>query len=301
MNPRCLFFIGKGGVGKSTSSALTAVHKASQGSRTLLVSMDPAHNQRDIFEQNFSEKPMRVADRLQVKEIDTDYWIKKYLKETQHNIQATYRYQSAFNIQSYFNVLQFSPGVEEYALLLAFENVIHTCNDQDVIIFDMAPTALTLRFFSLPFITLIWLDELLKLRTQIYEKKEIISKIKIGRKEIEQDKIKSKLNNLINNYEHLRDHFLSKATQINLVMNNDLLSLSEAIRIREKLKAIGMPIERVVVNKLTKPDEDIHRIDTEFREQSIVRLPLAKHWLAGYPRLKEYIEGNPDAFQEYLQ
>ena len=55
----------------------------------------------------------------------------------------------------------------------------------------MAPTALTLRFFSLPFITLIWLEELLTLRSQIYKKKEIISKIKIAGREIEQDRVKS--------------------------------------------------------------------------------------------------------------
>jgi len=68
--PQIYFFIGKGGVGKSTSSALTAVHLAAAGRRTLLVSMDPAHNQRDIFDTPFSEKPRPVADGLSVKEID---------------------------------------------------------------------------------------------------------------------------------------------------------------------------------------------------------------------------------------
>ena len=154
--------------------------------------MDPAHNQRDIFQKDFGEKPQRVANHLVVKEVDVDYWIEKYLKETEKAIKRTYSYESAFNLQNYFNVLQFSPGLEEYALLLAFENIIHTFDDKDIIIFDMAPTALTLRFFSLPFITLIWLEELLKLREKIYAKKEIIYEIKIGRKTIQQDKIKAK-------------------------------------------------------------------------------------------------------------
>ena len=183
--PQLYFFIGKGGVGKSTTSALTAVHLAAAGRRTLLVSMDPAHNQRDIFEQNFSEKPKSVSEMLWVKEVDTDFWIEKYLKETTKQIKDTYKYESAFNLQNYFNVLQFSPGLEEYALLLAFGDTIHKYGDQDFIVFDMAPTALTLRFFSLPFITLIWLEELLKLRSAIYKKKEIISKIKIAGREIE--------------------------------------------------------------------------------------------------------------------
>jgi hypothetical protein len=64
-------------------------------------------------------------------------------------------------------------------------------------------------------------------------KKEIISKIKLGRREIEQDKVKAKLEILIHSYEHLRDHFISDETKINLVMNNDRLSFSEAFRIKK--------------------------------------------------------------------
>jgi arsenite-transporting ATPase len=204
MKPQLLFFIGKGGVGKSTTSALTSIYLASKPYKTLLVSMDPAHNQCDIFERDFSEKPKKVSETLMIREVDTDFWIEKYLKETTAQIKETYKYESAFNLQNYFNVLQFSPGLEEYALLLAFEDTLHKYGDQDFIVFDMAPTALTLRFFSLPFITLIWLEELLTLRSQIYKKKEIISKIKIAGREIEQDKVKAKLKSLIGNYEHLQ-------------------------------------------------------------------------------------------------
>ena len=106
---------------------------------------------------------------------------------------------------------------------------------RDTIVFDMPPTALTMRFFSLPFITLIWLEELLKLRSQIYAKKEIISKIQFGKREIEQDKVKARLASLIDDHIHLQQHFIANGTAINLVLNNDPLSLAEAIRIRKKL------------------------------------------------------------------
>jgi arsenite-transporting ATPase len=295
MEPQLLFFIGKGGVGKSTSSALTAVYLASQPYKTLLVSMDPAHNQCDIFEQDFSEKPKKVSETLMVKEVDTDFWIEKYLKETTDQIKDTYKYESAFNLQNYFNVLQFSPGLEEYALLLAFEDTLHKYGDRDFIVFDMAPTALTLRFFSLPFITLIWLEELLKLRSEIYRKKEIISKIKIAGKEIEQDKVKAKLQSLIGNYEHLREHFMADTTRVNLVMNNDKLSFSEAFRIREKLSDISIIINRIVINKLGE-DENTAEIENEFKDQKIAKLRLAPEGLTGYEVLKDYIAANAEAF-----
>jgi arsenite-transporting ATPase len=295
MNPEIQFFIGKGGVGKSTTSAVTAIQFARNARDTLLVSMDPAHNQCDIFQENFSEKPKRVADYLEVKEVEVDFWIEKYLKKTEKTIKQTYTYESAFNLQNYFNVLQFSPGLEEYALLLAFEDILHTYGDKDVIMFDMAPTALTLRFFCLPSITLIWLEELLKLRNKIYAQKEIISKIKMFGKEIEQDKIKDKLNLLIQEYEHLRDHFTAAKTRINLVMNDDDLSFSEAFRIKQKLKDIGIDIAGVFINKMQ--DMKIPRkVKDEFNTQKIALFPLSAKNLLGYEVLNEYINSNPKTF-----
>jgi arsenite-transporting ATPase len=162
----------------------------------------------------------------------------------------------------------------------------------------MPPTALTLRFFSLPFITLIWLQELLKLRRLIYDKKEIISKIKVGRKEIEQDKVKARLEKLIDNYEHLRRHFLSDAARINLVMNNDRLSFSETYRIRHKLGQIGIAIDRVVVNKLT-PGEPIDDIENAFKAQPLMRLPAATATLAGHEVLKQFVQANRNHFAHF--
>ncbi|BBO70834.1 anion transporter [Desulfosarcina alkanivorans] len=295
--PQLYFFIGKGGVGKSTTSALTAVHLAAAGRRTLLVSMDPAHNQRDIFDTPFSEKPRPVAEGLSVKEIDTDYWIKRYLKQTRDQIQRTYTYQSAFNLQDHFKILQFSPGLEEYALLLAFENVVHGSNGHDAIVFDMAPTALSLRFFSLPTITLVWLDELMKLRKSICEKKEIISKIKFGKKEFETDRVKGRLKELIRTHTHLKAHFMSPDTRIHLVVNGDRLSRSEALRIHKHLAAIPIEIARIVVNKVA-PEETGDDIARAFPEQSFSRLPLIPGGILGLPALQEVVASHPEAFSE---
>jgi len=261
--------------------------------------MDPAHNQRDIFQRDFSEKPRKINDFLSVKEVNIDGWIKKYLKETQKTIQQTYSYESAFNLQNYFRVLQYSPGLEEYALLLAFEDIVTKDTENDVIIFDMAPTALTLRFFSLPFITLIWLRELLNLRDKIFSKKEIISKIKFVGKEIEQDKIKSKLSILISNAEHLRNQFQSSATNINLVMNDDTLSFSEALRIKSKLKDIGISIAKVIVNK-SQGATISEKVATQFVRQKKALFPFCERQLLGYEALQSYLNQNREmAFSEY--
>jgi arsenite-transporting ATPase len=296
MAPQLHFFVGKGGVGKSTSSALTALFLAAAGRDTLLVSMDPAHNQRDLFETEFTEKPRPVREHLAVKEIDTAHWIALYLKQTRQHLQKSYLYQSAFNLQDHFKVLQFSPGLEEYAMLLAFENVLAQAVGKDVIIFDMAPTALTLRFFSLPAITLTWLGELLKLRNTICQKKEIISKIRFGACELESDRVKDKLQTLIAGHSRLKDLLLAASAHIHLVLNSDRLSLAEALRIRTGMAAIGKPIYRVVVNKCDDARVP-EAIAQAFAAEAKVLQPRHKGGgIQGLAALEAFVARHPRAF-----
>src|SRR5690606_28834570 len=112
-----------------------------------------------------------------------------------------------------------------------------------------------------------------------------------------QDKVKRKLGSLIHNYEHLAQHFLSSGTRINLVMNRDRLSLSEALRIREKLGAIGIGIDKVIVNKVSR-DDSTADIEREFGTQKISSLPLAPGSLVGYSTLKAYTAANAEGFQD---
>jgi arsenite-transporting ATPase len=295
--PQLHFFVGKGGVGKSTSSALTALFMAAAGKNTLLVSMDPAHNQRDLFETEFAERPRTVRHGLAVKEIDTAYWIRTYLKQTREHLSKSYLYQSAFNLQDHFKVLQFSPGLEEYALLLAFENVLAGAKDKDEIIFDMAPTALTLRFFSLPAITLTWLGELLKLRNEICHKKEIISKIRIGTCELESDRVRSKLQTLIAGHTRLRDLLLAESARVHLVLNADRLSLAEALRIRTRMAEIGKPIHRVVINKC--PGSRVPEAIAESfpSEEKAIQPRHEDGGLQGLATLEAFVDRHREAFE----
>src|SRR4030042_5080071 len=141
--PKIHFFLGKGGVGKSTLAVLSAVYLSDIcRKKVLLVSLDPAHNLSDIFEIKFRDRVTAVNERLFIKEIDEKKRIKVYLKEMESHLARTYSYQSAFNLQGYFKIIRHSPGIEEYSLLAAFKTIIADYMKMDYILFDMPPTAL---------------------------------------------------------------------------------------------------------------------------------------------------------------
>jgi len=115
---------------------------AQKGFKVLIVSLDPAHNQCDIFEKSFSDRPAQIAPNLSAIEIDQDYWIRRYLKDVQNQIKRTYSYLMAFNLEKYFEVIKYSPGLEEYALILAFKEIQQKFSHLDYLVFDMPPTTL---------------------------------------------------------------------------------------------------------------------------------------------------------------
>ena len=248
-NQKIQFYIGKGGVGKSTVSALQALSTAKKGAQTLLISLDPAHNQQDIFETELSDKPVKVAENLLIAEPNIEHWIKKYLKESEEKLQANYSYQQAFSLKNYFKLFRYSPAVEEYAMLMAMEHYVTNFPDK-LIIVDMPPTALSLRFFALPGISIKWLEQLLELRIAINKKKEIISQLKIGTKELETDKVISQLKKIMSTYQKFQALFSAELTEINLVANPEKLSLNEAKRIYHKINDIGLNISCLVLNKV---------------------------------------------------
>ncbi|MBG0789736.1 MAG: ArsA family ATPase [Desulfovibrionaceae bacterium] len=284
------FHVGKGGVGKSTTSSLSALRMARQGFDVLLVSLDPAHNQVDIFDAEFTGKPVRMADNLRVAQADVEKWIKEYIKGVERQMRANYTYQTAFNLEKHLNVVKHSPGIEEYGLLLAFQHYRKAFSGADVILFDMPPTALALKFFNLPALSLVWLEHLQKLRREIMDKKEIITKIQLGKREIQTDKVMGRLEQQLAFFTELRSIFQSRdRCSVNLVVNPDRLSFAEAERIDKTLGEMGMRLSRVIMNKMTETctwDE----CSTLMQHYEVCRLPLSPTPLIGVQALETYLD-----------
>jgi arsenite-transporting ATPase len=165
---KILFFTGKGGVGKSTLSAATAWQLSQMGYRVLAVSFDPAHNLGDIFGVKLTHKKKKFTKNLYLQEIDLDTAASEYVKTNVSLLTEVYGYLQSFNMDKYFKVLRFSPGIEEYAALTALEKILRNeVSKYDYLVIDTPPTGLTLRMLALPRITLTWVDQLIRLRKEI--------------------------------------------------------------------------------------------------------------------------------------
>ena len=254
---KILFFTGKGGVGKSTMSAASG-WQLSRKHRVLIISLDPAHNLGDVFGVSLNHKNHRFTDSLYLKEINLQKLSREYLQRETRVMTDTYRYLQTINLDNYFSVLKYSPGIEEYALLTSIEETVRSERDFDYIVFDTPPTGLTLRFLALPWITMTWIDRLMQIRRDILEKRHTIYRIRgiLDDKETilnydeNDDDILKRLKTLKRNYQSLSSVIQGKDCGIVLVYNPDTLSLKESKRLIDGLYELKLPLRLLINNKI---------------------------------------------------
>ena len=201
------------------------------------------------------DKPGKVEANLDALEIDLNAWVKRYLDESREELARTYSYNLTLNLNSFFDIMKYSPGTEEYAMLWAIEHI--RCNlagDYDIVVYDTPPTALSLRFLAMPAISNLWIAELTKLREKILSKRSTITRINpssvVASSCVDKadDKIYGKLGSIKRRLTDLSSLF-GKESYMAVVLNPDVLSVSEAIRIKEELDRIGIPLSGLCLNK----------------------------------------------------
>ncbi|AFL95998.1 arsenical pump-driving ATPase [Thermococcus cleftensis] len=280
---RVVFFIGKGGVGKTTSSAAAATALAERGYRTLVVSLDPAHNLGDVLMVKLKDKPKKIAENLYAAELDMEKLIKTYLKHLEESMKHTYRYLTVINLEKYFEVLSYSPGIEEYATLEAVREILVKGDEWDVIIFDTPPTGLTLRVLALPRISLIWADKLIEIRKAILERRAAIAnihgeqefvvgdeRVKLPTKE-EEDAVMRELKKYREEVAFVEGVITNpRKTSVVAVMNPEMLPLYETERARESLRKFHVPFNMIVMNKVLELKGEIPELRAKLETQEMV-------------------------------
>ena len=144
---RLILYVGKGGVGKTTLAAATALRAATLGHRTLVVSTDLAHSLGDVLDLELGAAPREVAERLHAQEINVLEEVRRSWGKVQAHIAEFLRQEGMPEIQA--DELAVLPGMEEVAALIQIERTGRT-GAYDCMVVDAAPTGETIRLLSLP-------------------------------------------------------------------------------------------------------------------------------------------------------
>ncbi len=157
---RVIVHTGKGGVGKTSISAATALRCAEMGLKTIVISTDTAHSLGDALDKEVGPEPTQIAENLWAQELDTRYSMQKYWGRIQEYLGAFFNREGIANVNA--AEVTIIPGLEEGAQLLWISEYFQG-DEYDVLIVDAAPTAETIRLLSLPDVTRWWVERLMKI------------------------------------------------------------------------------------------------------------------------------------------
>jgi arsenite-transporting ATPase len=190
---RYIMFGGKGGLGKTTFSAATAYWLASQGNKVLVFSVDPQASLSDIFEKDiFGKGPVKIAENLWAQEIDADSHIKEYQNEIRQKILDMYGFDKVPDeIEQYIQAASAEPAMEESAIFDAVVDIVVGGN-YDYYIYDLVPLGHALYYLSMAKVYDEWINKITKLREEMREYEEMVSRLK-REKETEEDQILKEL------------------------------------------------------------------------------------------------------------
>lgn len=287
MNKKQIIFIGgKGGVGKSTTSAATAIHLSEQGLNTLLVSTDPAHNTSDIFHIPQSSDILEISKNLSMIEVDFELEGLKYIQSVKENLRPLVKATMLAEVYRQIDLAGSSPGASEAALFDKLTSIILEEFDRyDVLVFDTAPTGHTLRLLTLPELMGVWVDGLLEKRKKIQENYSQL----LYDGEINEDPIYEILQKRKQKFMKVRNILANKdITKYWMVLNAERLSILETYKAVQTLKDHGMHVSRLIVNKIIPDQADgkflekrkqsekayLHEIDEKFGDLNIIHMPL---------------------------
>ncbi len=284
-------FAGKGGVGKTTCAATTALHYASLGAKTLAISTDATPSLAHIFEVVDKKKPARVQEMLYINELGLDevaeMWDRKFGREV-------YSVFSSFVSIDYDNFVEFMtsmlPGLAD-EFMIDYIRELRQSNQYQTIIWDTAPLGQTLALLGTPAM----LVEHLRLAPRVY------SRLKLGQSSRES------VLEILKRWRELSAEsldFLRSEVNFTMVTIPEALAFEQLGGIFSELNGSGFRVRRLIINNVVKsPDSEflavksgqqkkyLNLIYDRFSDLEIIEVPMRPYEIKGLERLRE-IEGN---------
>jgi arsenite-transporting ATPase len=218
---RILIFTGKGGVGKTSTAAAHAIKAAKEGTRTLIVSTDMAHNLSDIFMTEIKNEPIEILKNLWALEIDPNYEMEQYYGTITEAFKKMITFSKEKDIDTFEDIVVF-PGMEELFSLLKIKD-LYEKGIYELIIVDCAPTGETLSLLKFPELFAWYMEKLFPIGKVAMKVLRPISKVAF--------KIDMPDSNAMNDIEKL---YLKLFELQNLLKNREICSI-RLVTIPEKM------------------------------------------------------------------
>jgi arsenite-transporting ATPase len=248
---RILLFTGKGGVGKTTVAAATAVRAAAAGHRTLIMSTDPAHSLADSFDVPLSSETRPLGTNLWAEQIDAQARLEANWRDIQEFVIAFLNWAGVDAIEA--EELSVIPGLDEIFSLTDVKRHVDSGN-YDLLIVDCAPTAETLRLLSLPEAMNWYIERIFPVERRVVRAVRPLL-TRLTSMPIADDRIFAAVERLHRNLDGVRQLLTNEhMSSVRLVVNPEKMVIAEARRTYTYLSLFGYRVDAVVVNRII-PDE----------------------------------------------
>jgi arsenite-transporting ATPase len=248
---RILLYSGKGGVGKTSLSAATAVRAARLGKRTLVVSTDSAHSLADALDRTVGPEPVQIAPKLEAVEIDVN-------RELESHWGVIHDYLTRFMTfkgveETVAEEMAILPGMEELFSLLK----VKTWADggrYDVIIIDCAPTGDTIRMLGVPEILNFYFTRIFPIQRTVVRTVRPVAQ-RMTDMPIPSDDVFAAVQALYRELQGMGPLLQDpRSSSIRIVLNPEKMVINESQRLYTYLNLFGFPVDAVIANRVL-PEE----------------------------------------------
>jgi arsenite-transporting ATPase len=248
---RIILYSGKGGVGKTSLSAATAIRAARLGKRTLVVSTDSAHSLADALEKPIGADATPILPRLDAVEVDVN-------KELGSHWGVIHEYLTRFMTfkgveETVAEEMAILPGMEELFSLLKVKHFADS-GRYDVIVIDCAPTGDTVRMLGVPEILNFYFSRIFPIQRTVVRTVRPVAQ-RMTDLPIPADNVFGAIKALYEQMEGMGPLLQDpKRSSIRIVLNPEKMVINESQRLYTYLNLFGFPVDAVIANRVL-PEE----------------------------------------------
>lgn len=294
---RIILFTGKGGVGKTTVAAATALRSAESGYSTIILSTDSAHSLADCFDLPLGNEPQPLAQNLWGQETNISQAIETRWGTIQKWMTALLTWRGMEEIVA--REMAVLPGMEEMANLLYILDYSDS-GEYDVIVVDCAPTGDTLRLLSFPEILRWWMEKLFPIERTVTSMLRPFVKpvLKIP---LPDEEVFDSAQHLFQELQRMHTLLTNPdKVSVRLVLNPEKMVIKEAQRTFTYLGLYGYFTDLIICNRLLPEKVEDHYFHSWKESQSkylqlieecfaplpIFTVPLLEQEVVGVPALR---------------